>query len=56
MAKIGLKNLTKGQKIALVVAAVVLLSSGAVGAFFGVKKHNANKTTEVSPKTESVAE
>lgn len=49
----GFKNLKKSQKIALIVAGVILLSSGAVGAFFGVKKHNTTKAVEAAPAADA---
>lgn len=38
-----MKNLSRGTKIALLVTAIVLVSGGGVGGFFGVRKHRANK-------------
>lgn len=38
-----MKNLSRKQKVALIVCAVILLSSGTVGTVFGVKKHRAKK-------------
>lgn len=51
-----MKNLSRGQRVALLVAGIVVLASGAVGTIFGVRKHNAKKAVAAPAKDAPVAE
>lgn len=46
-----MKSLSRGQRVALVLAGIIVLASGAVGTIFGVRRHNAKKALSTTTDT-----
>ena len=48
-----MKRLSRGQRVALIIAGIVVLASGAVGTIFGVRKHNSKKALPAESTTDT---